>query len=360
MKTVPMTILPMLCAAILVGCGGSDEKKSAAPALDPAAEAAAAEQKFETLMQQALEGLARRDGAKAATAAETALELCPESAEAVLARGQAAFLRKDAKAALVQFAAVTGEKTLPAAIRSAAWGARGVVEMSQKDHDAARLSFLRSLRLDPRNAASHYHLGRLLHEVFRFDEAAAEQFGLAAACPGVPDERVKKIREQILPSLKKSVQERLAAATGTGARDAKRAAKLVAEGDALQKKNPGAAVQKYEAAFAADRTCEAAANKLVELLPKVNKTTGVDKALDAYRVLIALRPSRLANYRSAALLAYENKRWAVAAKLLDRGVAHYPDDIPTLDLLISSLRKAGKTKEQEGWSAYRGELKEGR
>lgn len=359
MKSIfAIPLVPVLLAVALAGCGGDDPKGTSSD--NGSTEAVeGGEPNFEASMQTALTSLANNDVAGAAKAADEAVAANSESAEALLVRGQAAYRAKDYKRALADFSAVVNEKSLPAGLRSDAWVARGVTEMAQKNHESARISFLRAMRLNRKNAAAWYHQGVLLRDVYHFDDAAIEQFTMAAGCPGVPADRVKKIRGEILPALMKSSQAATASLLGSGKRDSALAAKLIAEGDGLQKKNLlTAAAKKYEAALAADRTSESAAAKFATLIPKVDKSaTGVTKALEAYRVLCALRPSRLANYQNAALLAYQNKRWAMAVQIMDRALARYPEDTRTLDLLIASLKKAGRTRLQEAWGAYRAELK---
>jgi len=331
--------------------------KGAAAAFKRAGEVCATN--FEAQVRLALVDLELDDAAGAAAASDAAARMCPDSAEAVYARGAAAFRAKAYAKALADFTAVATERTLPDGLRSAAWSARGVVEMAQQSHDAARISLLRALRLDRRNASAHYHLGKLLHEAFHYDEAATEQFALAAGCPGVPPARARQIRGEILPALAKSSASTVAAVLGGEKRDAAAAKKLLAEGESLQKRKMStAAARKFTAAFLADRSNEAAAQKVAQEVPKVDRSVAaVERALEAYRVLIALRPSRLANYTEAARFAYQNKRWAVAVQVMDRAVAQRPEDLPALDLLIASLKKAGKTGLQEAWSAFRAEIK---
>jgi len=327
-------ILPAFLAVLLAGCGEKPQVPAARGDAGPAPTAAAA-------------------------AAKPPAPVPEVTAESVYERGLAAFRAKDHAKALADFSAVLGEASLPAGIRSAAWSARGVVELERKDFDAARISFLRALRLDSRNAAAHYHLGKVLGEVFNFHEAAAEQFALAAGCPDIPSELIQRIRGEILPALTKVSAAATAKTLGDGTRDAAKAKKLLVEGDALlKKKMASAAAKKYVAAFAADRSNEVAALKVAQEFAKVDKSAAaVDRVLDAYRVLIALRPSRLVHYSEAARFAYQNKRWALAAQIMDRAVAQRPEDPQALDLFIASLKKAGKTGQQEAWSAFRDEVR---
>ena len=317
------------------------------------------ETNFEARLQLTFAHLRLGEIDAADQAVQEALALCPESAEARLAEGQVAYLKKDYARALVAFDAVAAEKSLSASLRSDAFSSRGVVEMAKDSADAARISFLRSMRLNRRNATAWYHLGVLSRNTYRFNEAALEQFEMAARFSDPREERTKKISREIIPALRSALMAAAASKPGVAKRDPAASAKLLAEGEKLQqKKQIRAAIKKYEAAFAADPLSEGAAVKYAQLLSLNDKTTaGVDKALAAYRAAIDQRPERQANYLAAARLAYTNKRWITAAQIMDRAVAHDPENLQTLDLLIASLLKAGKSRQAEAWKAYRAEVK---
>ena len=381
MKHLLPPTLVLLLAACLAGCGDAPKAPEAPPddgSADfarakvelekqdlPAAAAAFAsaaskcETNLEARIQLALINLRLGEVEAANAAATNAVETCPESAEAHLVAGQAAYLKKDYRRAIDLFAKVAAEKSLPDAMRSDALVGRGVVELAQNASDAARISFLRAMRLSRRNPAAWYHLGVLSRDVYRFDEAALEQFEMAARFSNPNDARAVKISREVIPALRKAIVSAAASKPGVAKRDPAAAAKLLAEGEALQKKKAiRAAIKKYEAAFAADPLSDAAALKYATLVALNDKTAaGVDKALAAYRAVIDQRPEKQANYLAAARLAYENKRWATAAAIMDRAVSHDPENRQTLDLLIAALQKAGKTKQAEAWKAYRAEVK---
>lgn len=314
---------------------------------------------FEARVQLALAHLRQGEVAEADRAVREACALCPESAEARLVDGQVAYLKKDYARARAAFSSVAAEAALPAAVRSEAFVGRGIVELAQDACDAARISFLRALRLNPRSAAAWYHLGVLSRDTYRFNEAALEQFEMAARLSDPRDARTKKISHELIPALRKALQAAAAGKPGAAKRDPAAAAKLFAEGEQLQKKKMiRAAIKKFAAAFAADPFSEAAAARYAHLLALNDKSaSGVDKALAAYRAAIDQRPGRQDYYLAAARLAYANKRWSTAVQIMDRAVAHDPEKRATLDLLIASLLKAGKAKQAEAWKAYRAELK---
>ena len=323
----------------LAGCGGSE--KTPTPADDGSAAVAkgmaelqaqnvqgaiasfkkaaqACETNFNARLQLSLALLRLGEISAAELAVKEALALDPDSAEARLAEGQVAYLKKDYARAIETFAAVAAETSLPATMRSDALASRGVVELAQGAGDSARVSFLRAMRLNRRNASAWYHLGVLSRDTYRFTEAALEQFEMAARFSDPREERTKKISRDIIPALRSARMAATASKPGVAKRDPAASAKLLAEGEKLQqKKQIRAAIKKYEAAFNADPLSDAA----------------------------------------AARLAYTNQRWITAVQIMDHAVAHDPENRTTLDLLIASLQKAGKGKLAEIWKAYRAEVK---
>ena len=310
-------------------------------------------------VQLALAYLRQGEVAAADRAVQEACALRPDSAEARLVDGQVAYLKKDYARAKASFSAVAAEKTLPAALRSEALVGRGVVELAQDACDAARISFLRAMRLDRRSAAAWYHLGVLSRDTFRFSEAALEQFEMAARFSDPREARTQKLSREVIPALRNALRAAAAAKPGAATRDPAAAAKLFEEGEQLQKKKMiRAAIKKFAAAFAADPFSETAAARYAMLVALNDKTeAGVDKALAAYRAAIDQRPARQDYYLAAARLAYANRRWSTAVQIMDRAVAHDPENRTALDLLIASLLKAGKTRQAEAWKAYRADVK---
>ena len=323
------------------------------------AAARACETNFEARAQLALAHLSQGELAEAEVAVQAARALCPESAEARLIEGQVAYLKKDYARASAAFTAVAKETSLPAALRSDALAARGVAEFAQGACDAARLSLLRAMRLNRRNAAAWYHLGVLSRDTYRFNAAALEQFEMEARFSDPREARTKKLGHDVIPALRAALRAAAASKPGAATRDPGAAAKLLAEGERLQKKKMiRAAIKKFEAAYKADPFSDVAAVRYAGLLALNDKTpAGVDKALAAYRDAIDQRPERQANYLAAARLAYENKRWITAVQIMDRAVAHDPENRQSLDLLIASLLKAGRGKQAEAWKTYRAEMK---
>lgn len=346
-------------AAVAKGMSALEARdvRGAAEAFEKAAQVC--ETNFNARLQLALVHIRQGEVAAAERAVKEALALCPDSAEARLASGQVAYLKKDYGRAIADFSAVAAERSLPDSLRSDALASRGVVEMAMDAGDAARISLLRAMRLNRRNAAAWYHLGVLLRDTYRFNEAALEQFEMAARFSDPREDRAKKISRELIPALRSALMAAAASKPGVAKRDPAASAKLLAEGEKLQqKKQIRMAIKKYEAAFAADPLSEAAAVKYAQLLALNDKTpAGVDKALAAYRAAIDQRPERQATYLAAARLAYANKRWITAVQIMDRAVAHDPENRQSLDLLIAALQCAGKAKVADAWKAYRAEVR---
>ena len=335
----------------------AQDVRGAIKAFEAAARACATN--FEARVQLALAHLRQGELAEADGAVQEACRLRPDSAEARLVDGQVAYLRKDEARARAAFSAVASATALPPALRSEAFVGLGVVALAQNAADAARVAFLRAMRLDRRNAAAWYHLGVLSRDTYRFTEAALEQFEMAARVSDPRAARTKKLVHEIIPALRAALRAAAAAKPGAAARDPAAAAKLFAEGEQLQKKKMiRAAIKKFAAAFEADPLSETAAVRYASLVALNDKTAaGVDKALAAYRAASDQRPARQSTYLAAARLAYANRRWITAVQIMDRAVAHDPESRPALDLLIASLLKAGKAKQAEAWKAYRADLK---
>ncbi|MGN0852013.1 MAG: tetratricopeptide repeat protein [Kiritimatiellia bacterium] len=387
MKNVMMWPLVALLAAGVAGCG-EDRPDPALEVVDDGTEdfekgktafannelkiaagfftdaAAKCETNFEARLQLALVNLRLGEVARANQAVAEALAICPESAEVRLVDGQVAYLMQDYARAVGDFNAVANAKTLPKRLQSEALAARAVVEIARQDVDAARITLFRAKRLDPLNAAAWYHLGLISRDTYHFTEAALEQFQMAARLMGARDERARRLSRDVIPALRAQLQQAAAAKSGADRRDPGTAAKLIAEGESLRKrKRIRDAIRKFAEALKADPLSDKAALPYAELLganvPRDAKAAAetVAKALEAYRTVIDQNPSAQAYYLQAARLAYKHGQYMQCAAIMDRAISHDPENKQTLDLLVASLMKTGKTKQAEMWKAYRQGLK---
>lgn len=288
--------------------------------------------------------LGEPDAADAAIKEARALN--PDSAEYRLAEGNIAYLKKDYARATKLYNEVSSTKELPAQLRSQALVSRAVAELAQENITSARLSLLRAMRLDRRNAAAWYHLAILSRNTFHFDTAALEQFEMFSRLAAPSDERTQNTVRNTIPRLRDSISKAAASIVGAAKRNPGLAAKLLAE-------------KKYAAAFAADPLSYPAAIALAKHLDATDHSAkGVDSALAAYLAAADQNPSSQATYISAAKLAMRNGRFATAANVLSRAIAHNPENREVVDMMVETLRKSGKAKAAEAalWQAYRKEL----
>ena len=338
-----------LLAACVAGCGkepATSAETLAAPAEKP---------DFDTLMRTAVAGISQKDADAATSAATKALELQPESAEAHLLAGQAACLRKDYDEARAQFSSVVKAKTLPNVLRAKAYVGLGTVDYVQHEADAARISFLQARRLDNSNEAAWYYLGMIYRDIFHFEEAAQEHFQMFVGLSAKSDNpRTKKVKEDILPELYSNAAARAKARTG----NAGKAAALIQEAQAQRDKNRlTEAVKKYAEARKADPQSDVAALGYAQLVTSTDKTAeGARKAIQAYHDVIALKPGGLDYYLKAAQLARAFDFKIQAVEIMNRAIAHHPQNPKVLDQLIAALLKTGNDKLAKAWGEYRKDL----
>ena len=349
MKRLFLVCSLVVLAACIAGCGKDPAAEVAAPAATDEGP------DFDTLMRTAVAGVAQKDAAAATASAAKALELQPESAEAHLLAGQAACLRQDYDEARAQFSSVVKAKTLPNVLRAKAYVGLGTVDYVQHEADAARISFLQARRLDNSNEAAWYYLGMIYRDIFHFEEAAQEHFQMFVGLSSKSDNpRTKKVKEDILPELYSNAAARAKARTG----NAGKAAALIQEAQAQRDKNRlTEAVKKYAEARKADPQSDVAALGYAQLVTSTDKTAeGARKAIQAYHDVIALKPGGLDYYLKAAQLARAFDFKIQAVEIMNRAIAHHPQNPKVLDQLIAALLKTGNDKLAKAWGEYRKDL----
>lgn len=349
MKRLFLACQLVVLAACIAGCGKDPAAEAAAPAATDKGP------DFDTLMRTAVAGVAQKDAAAATASAAKALELQPESAEAHLLAGQAACLRQDYDEARAQFSSVVKAKTLPNVLRAKAYVGLGTVDYVQHEADAARISFLQARRLDNSNEAAWYYLGMIYRDIFHFEEAAQEHFQMFVGLSAKSDNpRTKKVKEDILPELYSNAAARAKARTG----NAGKAAALIQEAQAQRDKNRlTEAVKKYAEARKADPQSDVAALGYAQLVTSTDKTAeGARKAIQAYHDVIALKPGGLDYYLKAAQLARAFDFKIQAVEIMNRAIAHHPQNPKVLDQLIAALLKTGNDKLAKAWGEYRKDL----
>lgn len=359
----------VLALALLAGCGPDDgaaefekgERAYAARDLRTAAACygVAAEKNatnFTARIKLALVNLDLGELPAAKAAVDAALAVDPTSAEAKLVDGQIAYLARDYARAKKDFDEVAAAKQLPGALRSQALSARAVVEIATNMFDRARLTLWRAVRLDRRNASAWYHLGHLSRDTYRFEDAALEQFEMAGRLMKEPA-RAKAIARDTIPALRESLRAKIATRPGAANRDPGAAAKLVAEAEAVAKKDPKRAAAKYAEAYAKDPLSYVAAlNHAKALMSSSKSDADTMKALAAFQDAIDQRPNSQETYRTAARAALGRGKPMRAEKFLSQALAHDPEDKATLEIYVQTLRRLGKPTEAKLYDTYLKEL----
>ena len=358
-----------LAVLLLAGCGKDDgtvefEKAEAAyAARDFGAAAvfygeAAAKNptNFEARVKQAVSLMNRGELQSAQSAVDSALALRPNSGEVVFIDGQLAYFAKDYARAKKDFNAVASASALSSELRSQALAARAVMEIAAGTFTRARLTLWRAVRLNRRNAAAWYHLGHLSRDTYRFEDAAIEQFGMAARLTEDPV-RAKAITREVIPALRESLRSKMSSKPGAAKRDPGASAKLVAEAEALAGKDARKSAAKFAEAYAKDPLSYAAAYNHAKALAASAKTDRqVQAALTAFQDAVDQRPNSQETYRTAARAALSRRYPMRAEKFLSQALAHDPENRRTLELYVQTLRRLGRTVEAKLYGDYLKEL----
>lgn len=269
---------------------------------------------------------------------------------------QIAYHEKDYQRSVSVFSGIADDDSLPLDVRSRGMSGAGVVEMTRGEHDAARLSFLKAIRLDRRNPAAWYHLGLLYRDAFGFNEAALEQFEIFVRLEKEADLRVQKVQRSVIPEIKSAIAAHAADRPGAAKRDSAAAAAAIAKAeDAWRKRQYKTARQHYQEAYSADPFSFPAAKGLAAAWETTDASeAGLKKAFELRQVMCELRPDLVSVHIEAAALAMKLSRYMTAVKLYSRAMAADPASLPAIDGLISALRKTGgQAKTASAYQAYR-------
>ncbi len=293
-------------------------------------------------------------------------------ADVVQLQAQLAYHSQDYAAAAKLFRSLADDETLDAVTRSAGWSGLGVVDImlsdaktdqSERDMlcDRARTDFFHALRLDKRNAAARYHLGRLYRDTYGFGEAAIEMFE-AFVSPKMMqqgiDERVQRVQHEFIRQLREEVAKRTAQMPGASNRDKVACAKHTKKADALfvQGKYKEAA-RVYEAALKSDPLDALAAKRHAQCLVQTARTDREKtEAARAYVNACTVSPKDVQLLKEAAAVAMRMGKAPLAARFYSRALAFASvntRDYTVLDGLIISLKKAGRPKSAAVYQSYR-------
>lgn len=302
---------------------------------------------------------------QAAEAAAKAAELAPGDADVVELSGQIAYHSKDLARARESYAALA--RMSGAQVRSRGWCGLAVIEMAGiagSDATAelgaarARVALLSAVRLDGRNAAARYHLGRLYRDAFGYNEAALDQFELFTRLETKDAERVKSVQRRFIPELRDAIARSAAQKAGADRRNsAASAAALKKAEEAWARQTYKTAKLRYAEAYAADVLSYPAALGIARCCEKTDSSpAGQAEALKYYKIAAQLRPSSHAALMSAGGLAAKLGRHAAAVEAYSRAVAVKPADITAVDGLIRALRKCEKPRAAAVYQEYRTSL----
>lgn len=358
-----------LVALTLVGCGARDGKKELAEAevaygvrdLGKADRLLAKSLSYvgdnvDALIWAARVKLELGDLSSAADFLGRAEGLAGGDVDIELLGAQIAYHSKDYAAAAKRFAAVADSRGLSVNLQAEALAGLGVVEMTRNEYDAARIAFLKAIRLDRRNAAARYHLGLLYRDGFGYTEAALEQFEIFVRLETNADVRVVRTQRSIIPELKETLARQAMDRPGASQRDSSAAAAALARATAARKKKDyRTAKREYAQAFAADALSYPAALGLAEMWAATDASlSGQKKTLEIYRSACALNASAVKTLVTTGALAYKLSNYATAVEAYSRAVAANPADLTAIDGLIRSLGKVGgRRKIAAAYQAYR-------
>ncbi len=300
--------------------------------------------------------------AAAREAAARAEELAGGESDVAELVAQAAFHAQDYAKAKEVYSRLADDAKLPAQVRSRAWSGLGVVEMAgmsaasiDESRDRALAAFLRAVKLDGRNAAARYHLGRLYRDAFGYNEIAIDQFSLYTHMAPASDQRVQTVCRKTIPALRDYVRRTAEQRKGADRRNSSASAAALKKAEEAWKKGAfKTAKLRYAEAYAADVLSHPAALGLARAWERTDQSkAGQAEALKYYREACALRPSDKATLMTAGALATRIGSLASAVEAYSRAVAAAPNDLSAIDALIRALGRAGKRKSAAVYQRYR-------
>ena len=372
-----LAAVPLLTLA-LAGCGKDDGKDAleAAKAAYESSDNKKAEKllarsleeapdNVDALVQQALVKLELGDIPAARAAVDAAAKLAPKDWDVRLLGARTAYHEKNYIRAAKAYGEIAEDRSLPPKVRADGWAGLGIVRMSAaaENRDHARLSFLRAIRLDRRNAAAWYHLGLVYRDGFGYGEAALEAFEIFVRLEQKADRRVQKVQRTFIPDLKDEIARRATERPGASKRDSAASAAAIRQAEAAVKaKKNDTARGAYDRALKADPLSYPAALGLAQCWAKTAASKRFPHpqlaALENYMVACQLRPSAVSTFLTAAELAVRTGQNATAVNLYSRAMAADYTNKTAIDGLIRALRKAGRTSIASAYQLYRDSLAE--
>lgn len=369
----PKALVPVLAALCVAGCGPTDGLKELAEgqAAYQAGDYKKCEKLFlksvsynpanaDTLVSLAQLKLRNGELKEAQEWIVKAEAIAAGDTDVRLLGAQIAWHAKDYAKAGKLFEGLALDTTLEPAIQAEGWVGLGIVQATEDEHELARISYLRAIRIDRRSASARYHLGHLYrYAPFGYSEAALEQFEAFVHLDSVGDTsspRVQKTQRIIIPGLKETIARAATERPGVAQRNSAMSATSLTKAEAAaKKKNWKAAMTAYQDALTADPLSYPAALGLARMQLKVDTTIPAQrKALESYCLACALRPSAVATFIEAGRLAEKLQLPAQSRELYSRAMAANPASLDAIDGLIRSLKKANaEGKIIQAYQAYR-------
>lgn len=267
---------------------------------------------------------------------------------------QIAFQAKDCGKARTAYAKLAANAAFGPVVQSRGYAGLGVIDYSLISQETleetaarARTEFLTAIRLDARNAAAHYHLGRLYADVFNYPEIAQSELALFAYLAPKDDPRRIRVEKNLLPRLKEDIAAALMSHPGAGRRNAAACSAALVKGDAaLAKGQPKTAKLHYSEAYAADVLSYPAAIGMARCAETQKE------AIKYYKIASEIRPSSGTTLIALGDAAVKGGSPAVAEQAYSRAVAASPKDQVALARLVALLRKNGKTRVADVYQRY--------
>lgn len=277
-----------------------------------------------------------------------ALELAPEHSEAKACLGQIAYLQNDPVKAQGYFgqalAAASGDEAKARLLTSLA-----LTEMARDRNDQARLCLLRAQRHNRRYAPAFYNLASLYRDKFNLREEALDQFEMYVRLAPKGDRHFEKAENNI-KRLRLNLARTQAEESDGVRRDPAVAARLLQEGTRLSaaKQYPKAA-KAFRDALAADPLTFSAAYGLALTYQRQGLRA---EALEAFRRAAQINPSHQESFLQAAELAFQLKRYAEAAKILDRAIARSPFNAASAELMARIRNAEARQPEARAYGEF--------
>ena len=276
---------------------------------------------------------------------------------------QIAFYSNDYASAEKCYFQLAGDASRPADVRAVGWAGLGFIDFMKIGRasdaasvyrDTARVKFLKAIKLDARNSSARYYLARLYRDSFNYLDMAKEQFEMFAYLEKDDAERIRKVREEILPSLRDDIAKRAASLPGVSRKDPVACAEFLKKADrhyaqAEYKKSKAM----YSEALRRDPTSYAAAMGIVKSLhrPGVSKSD-LEEAFEAYKKACLISPSSIKTLVGAGDFAVYLGKTASAGELYSRALALTPYSKEVLRKFVNSLSKSGNRGRAAVYSGY--------